>query len=165
MSRYETLCAALRDLREKYNNNRTDIYSLVGRLLDSQREFLGVDEEQVSLFATLGSWAGKKVDGPAAAINLGEDTFWHFGIAIDVVEEDGQMPVHTVGFEFQVKKLTDHYLLVLKPEGTQFQISAAVPARDLETISEHLYQFTLRRYGEAYQGYFVEGQPNKRFGF
>lgn len=165
MSRYETLCAALRDLRERYNHNRTDCYELGGRLIAELREYLGAEEDAVSFYATLGSWSGKKVDGPSAAMNLGDDTFWHFGIAIDVVEEEDQMPCHTVGFEFRLKKLPEHYLLAIVPDGPQFTVSGASPQMDIEAVCEHLYQFALRRYGEAYQGYFGAGDPAKRFGF
>jgi hypothetical protein len=165
MSRYESLCTALRDLREKFQRSRTECYEFAGTLIAELREFLGAEEDAVSFYATLGSWSGKKVDGPSSAMNLGDDTFWHFGVAIDVVEEFGQMPCHTVGFEFRLKKIADHFLLVLHPEGPQFTISAAAPSADLAALYEHLYQHTLRRYQGAYQGYFLEGEPNKRFGF
>lgn len=165
MSRYETLCAALRDLREKYAQHRGDCFALTGQLVAGLREFLGVDEDIVAFYATQGSWAGKKVDGPAAALHLGDDTFWHFGVAIDVFEEADQMPCHAVGFELRLKRLPDHFLVALMPEGPQFQISAAAPENDLRALYEHLYQHVLKRYGEAYRGYFVEGEPGKRFGF
>lgn len=165
MSRYETLCAALRDLRGKLSLHRTDCYALTGELVAGLREFLGVDEDLVSLYATQGSWAGKKVDGPAAALHLGDDTFWHFGVAIDVFEEDDQMPCHTVGTELRLKRLPDHYLVALMPDGPQFQIAAAAPEQDFPALYEHVYQQVLRRYGEAYRGYFIEGEPGKRFGF
>jgi hypothetical protein len=165
MSRYETLCAALRDLREKFMAHRVDCYAFAGQLVDGFREYLGVDEDAVAFFATQGSWQGKKVDGPAAALNLGDDTFWHFGVAIDVVEEIGEMPCHTVGFEFRLKRLPEHYLLAVMPDGPQFQLSASHPERDAQGVYEHIYQTTLKRYGEAYRGYFVEGEPGKRFGF
>jgi hypothetical protein len=165
MSRYETLCAALRDLREKYAQHRLDCYALTAQMVDGLREFLGVDEDLVSFFATQGSWQGKKVDGPAGALNLGDDTFWHFGVSIDVMEEVDQMPCHTIGFEFRLKRLPEHYLLAIIPDGPQFQVSAAAPEADLRAVYEHLYQHSLKRYGEAYRGYFVEGEPAKRFGF
>lgn len=165
MSRYELLCAALRDVRERFQLARTDCYELAGALIAELRDYLGAEEEHVSFYATLGSWAGKKVDGPASAMNLGDDTFWHFGIAIDVVEVEGQMPCHTIGFDLRLKRVADHYLLLFVPDGPQFQISAAAPDTDFPAICEHIYQSTLRRYSEAYQGYFVEGEPSKRFGF
>lgn len=165
MSRYETLCAALRDLREKFVAHRLDCYTFAGRLIEGLREYLAADEDAVAFYATQGTWQGKKVDGPAAALNLGDDTFWHFGVAIDVVEEAGQMPCHTVGFEFRLKRLPEHFLLALIPEGPQFQLAANDPDADLRGVFEHLYQTTLKRYGEAYRGYFVAGEPAKRFGF
>src|SRR5712672_2867541 len=98
MTKFEELCAAYSSVRREYGAYRHECMQFVGAMVAGLREYLGAPEGFVTLFAKGGSYAGRKVDGPAAAMHLADDTFWHFGVALDIYEDEGQMPLHCVGF-------------------------------------------------------------------
>jgi hypothetical protein len=163
MTKFEDLCNAYTNVRREYNSDRLECMQLVGELLAGLREYLGAPEGFVSLFAKGGSFAGRKVDGPAAAMHLDDDTFWHFGVAIDLFEEEGQFPMHCVGFDMRLKKLGHKFILHVEG-GPPFELTRDNPDR-LLPLYEFIYQFVKSRYENSLNEFFVKGDATRRFGF
>jgi hypothetical protein len=163
MTKFEELCAAYGQLKQQYEANRRECMAAVGALWNGLREYLGAPEGMVSLYARSGSWAGRKVDGPASAMNLADDTFWHFGVALDINEETGQMPFHTIGFELRLKKIGAKFILQVE-QGPQFELAGEGPERFLP-LFDYIFQFVKGRYQNAFSDFLLKGDPTRRFGF
>ncbi len=163
MTKFEELCAAYGNMKQQYHANRRECMEFAGALWTGLREYLGAPEGMISLYARSGPWSGRKVDGPSAAMNLADDTFWHFGVALDIFEETGQMPFHTIGFELKLKKLGGKFTLVVE-QGPQFELSGEGPDRFLPFF-DYIYQFVKARYQNAFSDFLLKGDPTRRFGF
>ena len=92
-------------MKRQYDEYRKECMLVVGAMVAGLREYLEAPDGYVSLYCKHGSWAGRKVDSPLAAMHLADDTFWHFGISMDLFEESGQLPFHTIGFDIKLKKV------------------------------------------------------------
>ena len=163
MTKFEELCAAYGEMKRQYHANRRECMDFVGAMWHGLREYLGAPEGMVSLYARSGSWAGRKVDGPSAAMNLADDTFWHFGLALDIFEETGQMPFHTIGFELKLKKLGGKFTLVVE-QGPQFELTGEGPDR-FRPFFDYIYEYVKARYQNAFSEFLLKGDPTRRFGF
>ena len=167
MSRFDDLCASYRQIQQQFVEYREACFTLANELTGGLAAYLEAPEDVVALFARHGQFAGKKVAGPAAAFELGADTYWHFGLVIDVYQEEGLFPYHNVGFDLKLKKLPEKFLLHIN-NAPAFEI-AAVDRRarvaGLTGVFEHLHADIRTRYAAAFAGFFTEGDPAARFGF
>jgi hypothetical protein len=163
MNKFEELCAAYGEVKRQYETYRHECMALVGALWTGLQEYLGAPEGHVSLYARSGPWSGRKVDGPSAAMNLADDTFWHFGLALDLYEETGQMPFHTVGFEMRLKKVGQKFILQVE-QGPQLEIAGDGPDRFVP-VFDYLYRFVKGRYQDAFSDFVLKGDATRRFGF
>jgi hypothetical protein len=163
MSKFEELCAAYGGVKREYETYRHECMALVGTLVAGLRDYLEAPEGFVNLFAKGGSFAGRKVDGPAAAMHMGDDTFWHFGIAIDLFEESNQMPMHCVGFDMRLKKVGHKFILHVEG-GPPFELTKENPDR-LAPLYEFIFQFIKGRYENSFSEFVIKGDASRRFGF
>ena len=163
MSKFEELCAAYSDVKRQYESNRRECMTLVAALWTGLQEYLGAPEGHVSLYARGGAWSGRKVDGPAAAMHLADDTFWHFGLALDLYEETGQMPFHTVGFEMRLKKVGAKFILQVE-QGPQLEIAGDGSER-FSAVFEYIYRYVKGRYQDSFNDFVLKGDATRRFGF
>lgn len=162
MSKYDELCDALGDVRGEFYEYRKSCFLFVGEFVAGLVEYLGAPEGSVSLYARGGSFAGRKVDGPAAAMHLADDTFWHFGIALDLNDKGGGLSYHTVGFDLRLKKQGDTFLLQVD-NGPQLTIPAGNGAGN-PSVYESMFTFLQGRYQNSFQE-FLGGDASRRFGF
>lgn len=133
---------------------------MAGEMVQGLREFLDAPEGFVSFYATEGTFAGRKVDGPSAAMHLADDTFWHFGLAIDLFEEDGQMPYHSIGFQLKLRHTGSAYELFID-DSPMFEIRQP---EDFRPVYEHFFEFLKQRYRTSFDE-FLRGAGHRRFGF
>ncbi len=162
MEKYEELCSALADVRGEYQRYRLEAYELAGQFLSGLREFLGAPDGTVNLFAKFGSFAGRKVDGPASALHLADDAYWRFGVAIDVCEERTQLAYHTVGFDVRLKKIDGQYVIGID-DGPDQPLAMGDQA-DLQIIYQQMFEFLKGRYRNSFRE-FLAGDATRRFGF
>jgi hypothetical protein len=163
MSKFEELCAAYSGVKREYDTYRHECMAFVGTLIAGLRDYLDAPEGFVNLYAKGGSFAGRKVDGPAAAMHIGDDTFWHFGVAIDLFEESNQFPMHSVGFDMRLKKVGHKFILHVEG-GPPFELTKDNPDR-LLPLYEFLFQFIKSRYENSFTEFVVKGDASRRFGF
>lgn len=163
MTRFEQLCSAYSGVKREYESYRSECLQFAALLLDGLREYLESPEGFVSLYAKSGALAGRKVDGPAAALHMGDDTFWHFGIAIDLYEESNQFPMHCVGFDMRLKKVGHKFILHVEG-GPPFELSKENPDR-LMPLYEFIFQYTKGRYENSFNEFVIKGDATRRFGF
>ncbi len=163
MTKFEELCAAYSNVRREYAAYRHECMEFVGAMVAGLREYLGAPEGFVTLFAKGGSYAGRKVDGPSAAMHLADDTFWHFGVALDIYEDEGQMPMHCVGFDMRLKKVGHKFILHVEG-GPPFELTRDNPDR-LMPLYEFIFQFVKSRYENSFNEFVLKGDATRRFGF
>ena len=120
----------------------------MGELIACLRSYFEAPDESINLFAKAGSYAGRKVDGPAAAMHLQEDGYWHFGVAVDVYEESGQFPGHCVGFAMRLKKEGDGFLLHIE-ESPAFHVLEPT-IEHLRPAMDYLYDYVMKRYATTF---------------
>ncbi len=167
MSRFEILCADYRQIQAQFVEYREACFTLANELTSGLAAYLEAPEDVVSLFARHGQFAGKKVAGPIAAFELRDDAYWHFGLVIDVYQEEGLFPYHNVGFDLKLKKLPERFLLHIN-DAAPMEIPAddrAARIAGLTRVFEHLYANIRTRYAAAFAGCFTHGDPTARFGF
>jgi len=163
MSKFDELCTAYGDVKRQYDDYRNECMLVVGSMVADLREYLDAPEGHISLYCKHGSWAGRKVDSPIAAMYLADDTFWHFGISMDLFEESGQLPFHTIGFDIKLKKV-GHKNIVQCDEGPVFEL-----VRDSDDgfrpLYDYMYQYAKKRYSDAFSDFILKGDATRRFGF
>ncbi len=162
MERYQQLCSALAEVRGEYQRYRLEAYEVAGQFLAGMREFLGAPDGTVNLFAKFGSFAGRKVDGPASALHLADDAYWRFGIAIDVCEEQTQLAYHTVGFDVRLKKIEGQFVVGID-EGPDQPLTIG-DTQAMLRIFQQMFEFLKGRYLSSFSE-FLAGNANRRFGF
>lgn len=163
MSKFEELCAALSAVREEYSAYRQQCMAFIGQLKQGLAEYLDAPEGSIAFFAVEGSFAGRRVDGPAASMHLGDDTYWHFGIVLDLFEEEGLMPYHNVGFRFRLKEVAGIYVLHVE-DSQQFEIPVDDPSR-AKAVYDFIFQHLKNRYRNAFHNFLLKGDISQRFGF
>jgi len=167
MSRFDDLCAAYRTVLDQFVDYRENCFRLVNELQGGLTVYLGAPDDVVGLFARHGQLAGRKVDGPLSALELRADTFWHFGLVIDIYQEEGCFPYHNVGFDMRLKLAHGQFLLQLD-EQPIFEIPDG-PAADrvagLTRVFESIEATIQSRYEKAFENFFEEGDATARFGF
>ncbi len=163
MSKFEELCEAYRAVNAEYFSYRNDCMELIGQLAIGLREYLDAPEGAVNLFAKGGAYAGRKVDGPLAAMHLADDTFWHFGVAIDIHQEEGMIPIHCVGFDMRLKQIGRKFILHVEG-GPPFEVSQENP-ESIAQVYEFIFQFIKSRYETTFREFVIEGDATRRFGF
>ena len=163
MTKFNDLCAAYGDVKRQFDDYRKECMLVVGALAAGLREYLEAPEGYVSLFCKHGSWAGRKVDSPIAAMHLADDTFWHFGISMDLFEESGQLPFHTIGFDIKLKKVGRKFIVQCE-EGPVFELSREHPD-GFRPLYDYIYQFAKKRYSESFSDFILKGDATRRFGF
>ena len=163
MSKFELLCRSLKTVREDFNAYREECFLFAADLCDNLRQYLEAPEGHVSLYANRGDFAGRKMDGPAAAMKLEDDAFWHFGIAVDLYEEPGTLPFHCVAFDMRLKKTEDVFELHVDDD-TRFRFHSDKP-NDLDSFHEHIFQLIMRRYEGSFREFISSGDGSRRFGF
>lgn len=167
MSRFDELCAGYREVSRRYHDYRAGCFSLVDELLRGFREYLDAPEDVVSLFAKHGHLAGRKVDGPITALELRDDTFFHFGLVLDLYDEADYFPHHHVAFDLRLKRVQDRFLLHVD-DGPAIEVPVEDSARRrtaLELAYARLQTSVLDRYASTLEDFFDRGQANRRFGF
>lgn len=162
MSKFDELCQALGAVRGEFYEYRRECFLIVGAFMEGLSEYLGAPVGQISLYAKGGSFAGRKVDGPAAAMHLADDTFWHFGVALDLNDEQGGLSYHTVGFDLRLKKVGNDFIIHVD-DGPAHVVHSGRLA-DLEVIYEAMFVFLRDRYRNSFQE-FLGGDAGRRFGF
>ena len=163
MTRFNELCSAYAEVNRQYGVYRTECMAFVGQLVTGLRQYLEAPDGFVSLYAKQGSFAGRKVDGPTAAMHLADDTFWHFGIALDLYEESGQLPYHCVGFDFRLKRVGNKFMLHVD-SGPVFELTKENPD-GFGPVYEYLFQFVKNRYQDSFSEFVLKGDSTRRFGF
>jgi hypothetical protein len=163
MSRFDELCEALRGVRRQYAGYRDECFRFVGRFLEGFRDYLGAPPGHVNLYAKLGPLAGRKLDGPAAALHLADDGWWHFGIAIDLCEDPNVLPYDTVGFDLRLKYAGGRFLLALQ-DHPPFEFSNADPPA-MAAVYDHMFHDLKTRYEQSFRDFLEKGDATRRLGF
>ena len=163
MSKFNELCAAYGDVKRQYDDYRKECMLVVGAMVAGLREYLEAPDGYVSLYCKHGAWAGRKVDAPIAAMHLGDDTFWHFGISMDLFEQSGQLPFHTVGFDIKLKKVGHKYIVQCE-EGPVFEVTRDSPD-GFRPLYDFIYHFAKKRYHDSFSDFILKGDASRRFGF
>lgn len=162
MSRFDELCEALRAVRSNYNDYRERCFDFANAMVTGLHENLEAPEGFVNFFAQEGPLAGRKVDGPAAAMHLRDDGFWIFGIAIDLHEDPSILPYDCVAIGVLVKYIDEQFLVRFDHDDElSFEISQ--PA-ELQQIYDYLYDLIRGRYENSFRK-FIAGDSTDRYGF
>ncbi len=162
MSRFDDLCEALRAVRVNYNEYRERCFELATELHGGLQEYLEAPEQFVNFFAQEGPLAGRKVDGPSAAMHLRDDGYWGFGLAIDLYEDPTILPYDCMALGFLVKRLDGRFLIKFDhDENLGFQINHR---DDSGRVYEYVYLEIRRRYEDSFTK-FIAGECADRYGF
>jgi hypothetical protein len=162
-SRFDLLCAALGRVHDQYSEYRQTCSLFVGMFRERLEQYLGAPAGTVALYPREGSFAGRKVDGPASAMNLANDTWWHFGVVIDVYASADSMPGHDVGFNMRLKKIGSQYHLQMEDQPAV--VIEEGDDKHLERVFDQMFQFLKGRYETTFQEFLETGDPMRRFGF
>ena len=96
-------------------------------------------------------------------MHLADDTFWHFGVSMDLFEESGQLPFHTIGFDLKLKKI-GHKFIVQCEEGPVFELTRETP-EGFRPLYDYMFQFAKKRYQDSFDDFIRKGDATRRFGF
>ncbi len=163
MSRFEQLCETLRQTRRQYYAYREECSAFMSTFMMGLREYLDVPDGYCEYYATQGHWKGRKVPGLTAAMHLDDDSYFHIGVVIDLVEKPDTFPTEPNGFILKLKK-RDNAFEVILPDDKQFVIDA-VSEEAFEPVYEHMFNIMRKRYDNALREFLDTADVKRRQGF
>jgi len=162
MTRFLQLCEAFGYSKRQFDEYKVNVSLLVGEFLQGFRAYLQAPEGMVNLMATKGYLNGRKMPGPTGALFLDNDTYWHFGVVVDLYKEDDEFPYELARCFMRIKLAKTHFDWEILDDGARFQVSK--PA-ELDAVYDHLFEVLKTRYAQAFKGFVIDGDPTKRYGF
>lgn len=163
MSKFEELCEGLRRVKREFQAYQDDCTAFLVNWYMGLKQYMGAPEGYISYYATLGPYAGKKVMGLSSALQLGDDTYWHFGLAFDLFEEQGAFPTELVLFEILIKKADDKYEMKFL-DGPSYLFGKEETAA-FEVSYEFLFQDITAKFRDPLGDFLRTGDRKARRGF
>ena len=154
MSKYEEICAAYSKSRRLFSNYEKVCQDFARNLVFGMIEYFEWPRDQEVTYLSL----GEEIDPTdrfyalAGAMRMDDQSFWHFGVELEVHEaRTGANPVSFV-MSFFVKKVGPYFVVKLGPKGKEIKIHEE-QEQSLEPLYDAVFaqitDFFARRYFQA----------------
>lgn len=164
MSKFDQLCKAYSKARKNYFDYRTDCTSFTTWLMTGFLTYLNCPADQLRYFPMKGEIRPGHSYTLMGAMDLEEDTFWHFGVGLTLFEKKDVTPQETVVFEFMIKRNENSYTVKMDTGGHEYHI-----AKDDTTAAHRLYEAIFEEIRDSYttglQHFLEQDETARKIGF
>lgn len=162
-SRFETLCAALRQVKSDFAAYREIHRVFALRMVDALRAHLQTPDGYLAYFAVHGAYANKKVMGLIQALHLADDGWWRFGLVLELFEQINQYPNESIAYVFRLR--VENGMAEVQAEGGEvFRIPDREDA-DFSAVGEWIFRDALSKFDNALARFLETGDVKHRRGF
>ncbi|MFA6583629.1 MAG: hypothetical protein WCS77_04960 [Elusimicrobiaceae bacterium] len=164
MSKFNQLCKAYATARKSFFDYRDECFEFTSWLLEGLVSYLDCPVEQIGYFPLKGDFQPGHTYTLMGAMDLEDDTYWHFGMGITLYEQKKKFPHETVLFEFMIKKADGKFTVKMDAEGTEFHIAKDDPA-SAHKLYEKIYEEIRESYSSGLQHFLEEDETARKIGF
>ena len=126
MSKYEELNQIFTNAGEEFNNYRWKCIEFSKEIGKNLANYLECNEEDIQYY--LYDKDGKPIEAhPRDALILGNDTFWHYGMGINLYPIGNKNPAPPFIFHMAVKGEKDKFIVQIPDLKKEFEISPNRP--------------------------------------
>jgi len=163
MSKYEDLTQIYRQARKSHRDNEETCRNFARELVFGMIEHFEWPQNQEITYIPLGEELdpSNKFYALKGAMRMDAQSFWQFGVELKLQEASGAYPISLV-LSFYIKKVEDHFVIKLGPNGKPGRISA-----DNEQELEKFYNVVYHLLQDFFQKRYVQAvtKQTKELGF
>ncbi|QGJ71940.1 Hypothetical protein PBC10988_36530 [Planctomycetales bacterium 10988] len=156
-------------VKRQFEQYKEESYVLAACILQALKQYLCVtDEETVSFYATEGHMQGRSFTGPAGAVVLGDDTFWHCGVVIRLWDDPYALPHENAAVALRFKKIDGNYVVQVEEDEQKVfphEITLDYEEPDFAAVAPIIVDILKKRYHHALKDYLQNSDPGRRWGF
>ena len=164
MSKFEDLCRAYATSRKNYFDYRDACLKFGTNLVNGMIDYFKCPREQVKFIPLKEDIKPNTMYSLLGAMDLDDDTFWHFGLGLTLYEAPNVFPQETALLPLLVKKVDDSFIVKFGTHGEEFKIHKDKP--DEQTA---FYEFVFRQIKESYekalQRFLEQKETSRKIGF
>lgn len=163
MSRYEDLVRSYSHARKMFRDYEDTCRNFARDLVFGMVEYFEWPQDREITYIPLGEELdpNNKFYALAGAMRMDAQSFWHFGVELNLMEASGAYPLSLV-LSFFIKKVGPNFIVKLGPNGREIKIPEDKQG-ELEPFYEAVFrqikEFLAKRYVQA-----ITGQENE-YGF
>ncbi len=145
MSKFDQLCKAYTKARRNFFDYREDCTAFSTWLMTGLLTYLDCPPDQLRFFPLKGELRPGHTYTLMGAMDLEEDTYWHFGAGLTLYEKKDKTPQETVVFEFMIKRGEKTYTVKMDVGGHEYHIE-----RDDIAAAHKLYEAIFSEIRDSY---------------
>lgn len=152
-SKYEELCQTYRTSRKAFLAYQDDCQLFARDIVDGMIEYFDWPTSQEITYIPLGEEIdpNNRFYAISAAMQMDDESFWHFGLELTVEEPSGAYPLPFL-MSFFIKKLGNIFIVKLGLNGKEFRIpeerrGELTPFYDI--VFKHVTHFFTHKYQDA----------------
>ena len=163
MSKYEELMQSYSFARHSFREYEETCRNFARNLIFGMVEYFEWPQEREITYIPLGEELdpNNKFYALAGAMRMDAESFWHFGVELNLMEASGAYPISLV-LSFFIKKVGSNFIVKLGPKGREIKIPED-KQRELQPFYDAVFrqikEFLTKRYVQA-----ITGQENE-YGF
>lgn len=152
-SKYDELCQTYRNSRKAFLNYQDECQTFARDVVDGMIDYFEWPTSQEITYIPLGEDIDptNRFYAISAAMQMDDESFWHFGLELTLEEPSGAFPVPFL-MSFFIKKVGNTFIVKLGPKGKEFNIpeerrGELAPFYDI--VFKHITNFFAYKYQDA----------------
>lgn len=152
-SKYDELCHTYKNSRKIFLAYQDDCQMFARDVVDGMIEYFEWPTSQEITYIPLGEEIdpSNRFYAISAAMQMDDDSFWHFGLELTLEEPSGAYPIPFL-MSFFIKKIGNNFVVKLGPNGKEFRIpeerrEELEPFYDI--VFKHITHFFTHKYQDA----------------
>jgi hypothetical protein len=123
MTRFEELCKTYMQSKRAFNEYETACRNFARDLIAGMVQYFDWPRSQEITYIPLGEeiTPSNRFYALAGAMQMDDQSFWHFGVELTIYEYEGSNPVAFV-LSFFVKKVGNYFIVKLGPKGKEIRV-------------------------------------------
>ncbi|PID85311.1 MAG: hypothetical protein CSB13_08680 [Chloroflexi bacterium] len=162
-TKYDELCQAYRTSRKNLLIYQDECQVFARDIVNGMIEYFEWPTSQEITYIPLGEGIdpSNRFYAISAAMQMDDDSFWHFGLELSVEEPGGSYPLPFL-LSFFIKKIGNVFVVKLGPKGKEFKIPEN-RRRDLEPLYDIVFKHITHFFNYKYQDAITKGLNDPDF--
>lgn len=146
MTKFEELCSIYTEAEQDFSNYRWKCIDLAVELGNKLADYMECGKEEIQYYLTsnLTQPQGANLPNqpkeahPRDALILENDTYWHYGMGVNLYQGTNKNPAMTYILDVALKGQKDNFIINFPKQQKQFNINPN-KQKDFQNISEFIY--------------------------
>lgn len=161
--------ARINELNQLYTKADEEFFAYQKRctdfVLDIKRgiaEYLECEISDIPLFPPKEDYDNTGSVSPRGALKLKDDTFWHFGLGVNLYKIGQKDPDMAYIFEIAFKGNDNKFILKIDADSKEFVINPQID-NDLEQVYEYIYNKIKNRFDNELEKYLNQYNDSEQY--